>query len=86
MAAYHIHTDQLPKKAKEITNCRIVEKDRTGTIVNHSYINKRLKEMIGSYVFKALHSQMKLLVSPTGNTYETEEEARIKKYEYEIRK
>lgn len=42
----------IAENISKITNCQINEKERTGIKVDHSYINKRLKEMIGNYNFR----------------------------------
>ena len=42
----------IAENIQEKTNCVIVERERTGSAVNHSYINKKLEEMIGYYEFR----------------------------------
>ena len=42
----------IAENIKNVTQCQIIEKNRTEKIVNHTYINKRLNQMIGSYEFK----------------------------------
>tara|TARA_Y100001954_G_scaffold239009_1_gene310311 strand:- start:3256 stop:4092 length:837 start_codon:yes stop_codon:yes gene_type:complete len=42
----------IAENIQEKTNCMIIERERTGSAVNHSYINKKLEEMIGYYKFR----------------------------------
>ena len=42
----------IAENIQQKTNCMIIEKERTGNPVDHSYNNKKLEEMIGYYEFK----------------------------------
>ena len=42
----------IAEDIQEIIPCRIIEKERSGAKVDHSYSNAKLKKMIGDYCFK----------------------------------
>ena len=43
----------IAEKIKEMQNCQIIERQRTGQKVDHSYNNTRLMEKIGKYIFRS---------------------------------
>ena len=42
----------IAENIQEIIPCKIIEKERSGAKVDHSYSNAKLKKMIGDYYFK----------------------------------